>query len=76
MIQQPFLFFNVHHEDAHLEFDLKPRAWSHSPSLEPEQWSNNVPHGRVAHTGEPPTFAKTTPKPTLLWPVTAYFSPV
>ena len=22
----------------------------------------NVPHGRVAHTGEPPTFAKTTPQ--------------
>ena len=25
--------------------------------------SNNVPHGRVAHTGELPTFAKTPPKP-------------
>jgi hypothetical protein len=37
---------------------------------------SNVPHGRAAHTGEPRTFAKTTPKSTLLWPVTAYFSPV
>lgn len=35
----------------------------------------NVPHGRAAHTGEPRTFAKTTPKSTLLWPVTAHFSP-
>jgi hypothetical protein len=36
---------------------------------------HNVPHGRAAHTGEPRTFAKTTPKSTLLWPVTAHFSP-
>jgi hypothetical protein len=36
----------------------------------------NVPYGRVAHTGEPPTFAKTTLKLTLLWPVIAYFSPI
>jgi hypothetical protein len=24
-----------------LEFDSKPRAWLHSLSLEPEQWSNS-----------------------------------